>query len=352
MKKIFSIALVVAGCFFALACSDNNNEYIVDNAFKVVNAKTTFGAVADTTFIHLTENATKVETDAEWLNTDIMSDSVRLVASENNLLTSRSAKVTLFNDRGTQLVISVTQQGAFFDVKSTEDITLEDTEKTRTIDVESNKPFTVETNQSWIKTRLDSKSFTLELEENNTGRPRLGSVTVKVSGQSQKYNVIQASMSDVIQDYRFVAREYNSRTGAQQDRELVASIERVSNDSVVLVINNSYRWGGKYLGGGRMRFKAGENVRTVTGAANTSRYVKAGVIGQDGQYLTFLHTDASVDLVPYTDGIFNFIDNGSTNYSNTYNIFFGYYSSRTIASEENLIGFDKIYLAPQLLLGQ
>ena len=344
MNKIFGILLLAAGCLFTASCNDDNANYVAPNTLKILKAKTYFKADLDTNIVVASTPITEATTEATWLKAEIKGDSVQLSTQSNDNLTSRGAQVLLKDAKGASFTLSVTQEGSVFYLENNSDLILEDEATSSKFKFHTNREATISTTANWLQTKIDADSLIINVAKNTTNKSRIGYVKLTLGGFKDSIRVVQTSVDDLVGHY--ILKFQTVKDKKLVPKELEVEITKVSKDSVSLHFGNAYSWGGKYKGGGKFVFKAGETVLKTQVPNENPNYLKPVLISEEGKW-SFNKTE-SINLELTDDNTLKFVSNGSSHIGETPHFGFSVYNKED-PEEANFIGHYAFYLYPYMI---
>jgi len=193
MKKqiISTLAIaVMAGLFYA--CSDDDKTYESPAKIMITSADLVFSPNGGTNTV--TTNAQGIltaTTTSTWLTTEVEGSTLKLIATSNSKLETRTAVINL-SANGAVATVTAQQRGLILDLKTSENYLFTSTGNTDSLIVNnSNVTFDAEVSDNWIHLTPTATGYTLNVDDNTYADMRSGSVTLKFNDFVRQFRVTQ-----------------------------------------------------------------------------------------------------------------------------------------------------------------
>lgn len=209
MKRVlYMFTLAVCGCLFLASCSSDEYEDKVSSVVSTA-ADTQIPAIGGTKTITVTGQGITAAAEDSWLNVSVSGNTITVSADANNSRESRHTIVVAKASNGDKAIINVSQMGTIFFVETAK-FDLDDEKRTVTTNVMTSSPsqtVTVSSEDSWLTGTYNSQTGTLtvNVDANNTGVSRTGSLTVSSGDYNSVITITQTDFKkDVLGEYYFV----------------------------------------------------------------------------------------------------------------------------------------------------
>lgn len=217
--------LAVCGCLFLASCSSDEYEDKVSSVVSTA-ADTQIPAIGGTKTITVTGQGITAAAEDSWLNVSVSGNTITVSADANNSRESRHTIVVAKASNGDKAIINVSQMGTIFFVETAK-FDLDDEKRTVTTNVMTSSPsqtVTVSSEDSWLTGTYNSQTGTLtvNVDANNTGISRTGSLTVSSGDYNSVITITQTDFKkDVLGEYYFV---YSKNANGTQWADLPAEL--------------------------------------------------------------------------------------------------------------------------------
>lgn len=226
MKRVlYMFTLAVCGCLFLASCSSDEYEDKVSSVVSTA-ADTQIPAIGGTKTITVTGQGITAAAEDSWLNVSVSGNTITVSADANNSRESRHTIVVAKASNGDKAIINVSQMGTIFFVETAK-FDLDDEKRTVTTNVMTSSPsqtVTVSSEDSWLTGTYNSQTGTLtvNVDANNTGISRTGSLTVSSGDYNSVITITQTDFKkDVLGEYYFV---YSKNANGTQWADLPAEL--------------------------------------------------------------------------------------------------------------------------------
>lgn len=243
MKRYLILFLLSFSVTF-FGCKDDDTDSEIQDTFKIIRSAVTFEAVGGEGFIEIEAPVDSKITATSSVDTwckilETTNSSIKVQVNRNGGYTGRSSLITITDGENSEYV-AVTQQGNIFNVKGQMEWRLRNHTQQLTLQVQSSFTYKVDKNVDWI-TVLKSKEgvVDLQVEENNTGKPRATLINVTTAeGRLASYAIYQYDGDDLIGAY--AAQAYISWQVAQAEGYMdLENISITKNDLEEYIISFS-----------------------------------------------------------------------------------------------------------------
>lgn len=235
MKKIYSLAILLAACLGMVSCDEEKGEATALSTIKVLSAETSFESVADTGKVVLDCNPVKAYVDAEdqnWLDVQIDQNTVNLYAKLNGASESRNAMLVIKKNENDSILLNVDQKGLVFIVENKQDIVLYDDEAHEfTYKVNSVVAGDIISKPEWVDATMTKEKIDIKVTANNEAHLRQGSVKYKCGSVVDSIKVSQYDFDKDIKGDYVLLLGYNQETGKSQSYIPVSITESSMNFS-------------------------------------------------------------------------------------------------------------------------
>ena len=199
MKSTIKYVLfLVFAMFAATACTktDPVNPYDRESSISIEESDLIFPVEGGEGYIKVNcESDYTLECGSSWIDCSKEGNIVKVTATANDWVLGRSATIML--RCGADSVKAVAQQVSYAFIKDIpEKIDADDKLSTYTYTYDAPYEVIVSTSDSWINAKLNGTKLTLTLQANQTGKARLGSVTITGKSEHSQTDVISISQYD------------------------------------------------------------------------------------------------------------------------------------------------------------
>lgn len=226
MKSVlYMFTLAVCGCLFLASCSSDEYEDKVSSVVSTA-ADTQIPAIGGTKTITVTGQGITAAAEDSWLNVSVSGNTITVSADANNSRESRHTIVVAKASNGDKAIINVSQMGTIFFVETAK-FDLDDEKRAVTTNVMTSSPsqtVTVSSEDSWLTGTYNSQTGTLtvNVDANNTGVSRTGSLTVSSGDYNSVITITQTDFKkDVLGEYYFV---YSKNANGTQWADIPAEL--------------------------------------------------------------------------------------------------------------------------------
>ena len=226
MKRVlYMFTLAVCGCLFLASCSSDEYEDKVSSVVSTA-ADTQIPAIGGTKTITVTGQGITAAAEDSWLNVSVSGNTITVSAEANNSRESRHTIVVAKASNGDKAIINVSQMGTIFFVEDAK-FDLDDEKRAVTTNVMTSSPsqtVTVSSEDSWLTGTYNSQTGTLtvNVDANNTGVSRTGSLTVSSGDYNSVITITQTDFKkDVLGEYYFV---YSKNVNGTQWADIPAEL--------------------------------------------------------------------------------------------------------------------------------
>ena len=198
MKKIYSVLLVFAAVLPFVACSDETtNPYARESAITVQKSDLDFGALGGEAAVQLTAaTPITVKSNVSWAVPTVDGTTVTVKCAENTNIEGRTGRLTIYSGSDSTQV-SVHQTGLVLRVDGEQTFQLQNDAGSMLLDVVHTNAVEVSSDSPWLKATLTGNKLAITYDENTSGAPRTGTLTLKSGAQTRTISILQRSVSDL-----------------------------------------------------------------------------------------------------------------------------------------------------------
>ncbi len=198
MKRIFSIfaiTAIVSGVAFT-SCRDDSDypEVETPGTIEIESRELSFPAAASqgSIVVKASHHPVTVTTDVDqpWMTATVEGNVITVSVTENTSLYGRISNLTLHSGTG-KTSVSVIQSGLIFDIGGVISIGSNDDKKTFTYPVKANAGVSVSSDADWCHVSIADGELIVDLDANNTGHIRRGTIVYKVGTIEDEIPVCQ-----------------------------------------------------------------------------------------------------------------------------------------------------------------
>lgn len=363
IKNIFITICVACGvALIATSCSDKND--VVANTIDVESANTSFPVEGGTNNITLTNVPSKVYAQDNWLNVSTEGRNVVLTTNLNTSVQSRSTLLIIKKNDNDSIKLNVIQEGIYFGLPQDQRILEDDRAIERSMRVVSNVKMNYGSTADWIKVTYENNILTVRVDQNTTGKPRIGWITSSLDREdlAKRHNgdipyvrtdslrVVQASIDDVVGTYTQQAKTMNDK---QELVDITSNVQivKINATSANFIIDNTFTWTINFVKGVGFNMFNGRVARTSRAANNATWYSISVIAADDYANGRATAINGVSDILPLTinkDGNLIFEDALNLNGERAFKSYgFNFYSTR-VPDQGSFQGVDKVFIQPSL----
>lgn len=214
MKKIhIFLAALMLGSFTLASCGDGNDFTEPVNSLQVEQSETAFEAAGGTrTIVMRSGNVVQATVAAPWATATVSGNTVTVTAEMNSSRESRYTNVTLTAANGDQTVVTISQEGMIFVVKSG-DIVVDDAAQRKTIEVRNTLPVSIVGKPDWLTVTVGDGTMDLDFQANNTGYIRSAYIKYQSGLAVDSFQVRQGELRDILGFYYMYFKSSPNQTG-------------------------------------------------------------------------------------------------------------------------------------------
>lgn len=216
MKYILILLTIFASAATFVSCSDDN-VYTPAQHLTIKESDAVFSASAQKGTIHLTAaDGLSAKSEASWCHVQVENDStVQISVDRNTSLIGRSTLLAFADKNGKTASLSVTQQGAIWNVMGDSLYLVSDNACEVAIPIRSDYEYTVE-QPEWVKGTKAEDSYIVKLQANETGETRCTSLLFKSEKGQRNIKIYQFGSNDITGKYSLT---YGVPVSATEDRD-------------------------------------------------------------------------------------------------------------------------------------
>lgn len=222
----FTILLltVFASAATFISCSDDN-VYTPAQHLTIKESDAVFSASAQKGTIHLeAAEGLSAKSEASWCHVQVQNDStVQISVDRNTSLIGRSTLLALNDKNGVTASLSVTQQGAVWNVMGDSIYLVSDNACDVTIPVHSDYEYTVDMPE-WASGTQTEDSYVVKLRTNETGNTRCTSLLFKSEKGQRNIKIYQFGSNDIAGSYSLT---YGIPVTSTEDRDTTINVNIV-----------------------------------------------------------------------------------------------------------------------------
>lgn len=237
MKKIYSFILLATLCLGMVSCSDEKGEATQLSSIKVLAAETSFESDPSTGKVVIDCNPIAAYVgveDRDWLDVQIVKDTVKLSAKRNESNESRNAMLVIKKNDNDSVMLNVAQKGLIFIVQGKQDIMQHnDLAQIYSFEISSSIQGRIISSPDWIDASMTKDKLAINVTENNEGHIREGFVKYNCGAMTDSIKVTQFELEkDLLGDYELWI-DYDEKTDLCSNK-LPVTIQATNNGSITM----------------------------------------------------------------------------------------------------------------------
>lgn len=232
-KQIFSILAIAAMTGLFYACSDDDKTYESPAKITITSADLVFTPNGGTNTVTTNAQGTlTATTTSTWLTTEVEGATLKLTATPNSKLETRTAVINL-SANGAVATLTAQQRGMIIDLTVDDNYLFTATDNAGSLIVDnSNVTFESVVSADWIHLTKTPGGYTVNVDDNPAEDMRSGSVTLKFNDFVRQFRVVQWGTS-----FPFAALNtavYTDGDGVEQTKAVTVEAD-ASKEGVYLV---------------------------------------------------------------------------------------------------------------------
>ena len=191
-KQIFSILAIAAMAGLFYACRDDDKTYESPAKITITSADLVFTPNGGTNTVTTNAQGTlTATTTSTWLTTEVEGSTLKLTATPNSKLETRTAVINL-SANGAVATLTAQQRGMIIDLTVDDNYLFTATDNAGSLIVDnSNVTFESVVSADWIHLTKTADGYTVNVDDNPAEDMRSGSVTLKFNDFVRQFRVTQ-----------------------------------------------------------------------------------------------------------------------------------------------------------------
>lgn len=257
MKK-YSIILYAVVALLFTGCREDETTMPTLN---VIKSELNFDAKAQEGYIIMSQTGCQAYSSEEWCQTTVVNEKVIVKVDDNTSLEGRTARVTISSANGAQTV-PVSQMGGFFRLDSETTQSISDIASSIELNIATPFDYNMTASASWMTLKKGTDAVEVEVEENRSGRPRMGTAILSCPALNKEitFTLYQYSINDLMGEW---TAEYTDMNGS--NRSIAVTLALQKQDIIVNGLPDDLTLKAKQKGENDFYFAIGEALGTYMG---------------------------------------------------------------------------------------